>query len=366
MTATAGQASADVSWTAPGERRPGDVVQGHAVHRRHRADGQDGDRHAAGDEHDDRGPDGRHRVHVHGPRRPTPRARGPIRRRSERRHADWRVGARRAAEDVSVAGDTQVRDRDLDGAHQRPAAARSTGYTVTPFVGSTAQTPVTGRRLGDRDARHRAHQRHELHVPGHRDQRRRLGPAVGPRRRRSPAGVDLRPRDAGDQSTPATRSAVVLGVKFTRRRRRPGHRHPLLQGRREHRNARGQPCGDADGTSCARATFTGETGSGWQTVHVRHAGGDHRRHDLRRGLPRPERPLLGHERGVRETRSTTRRCSALANSASPNGVYAYSAPAVCPTDSWNATNYWVDVLFAPAALMNGRPARRLGVRSSLW
>ena len=33
--------------------------------------------------------------------------------------------------------------------------------------------------------------------------------------------------------------------------------------------------------------------------HVRHARSRHRRHDLRRGLPRAQRPLLGHRRGVR-------------------------------------------------------------------
>ena len=40
---------------------------------------------------------------------------------------------------------------------------------------------------------------------------------------------------------------------------------------------------------------------------------------------------------------------ALANAASPNGVYAYGATPAFPTNSWNATNYWVDVLFAPGA-----------------
>ena len=36
----------------------------------------------------------------------------------------------------------------------------------------------------------------------------------------------------------------------------------------------------------------------------------------------------------------------IANSVSPNGVYAYSATSIFPTELINATNYWVDVLFA--------------------
>ena len=41
--------------------------------------------------------------------------------------------------------------------------------------------------------------------------------------------------------------------------------------------------------------------------------------------------------------------SALANGTALNGVYRYSATAAYPSSSWNATNYWVDVLFAPAS-----------------
>jgi hypothetical protein len=40
--------------------------------------------------------------------------------------------------------------------------------------------------------------------------------------------------------------------------------------------------------------------------------------------------------------------SALANSVSENGVFAYSSTSVFPTSIYKATNYWVDVLFEPA------------------
>jgi hypothetical protein len=36
---------------------------------------------------------------------------------------------------------------------------------------------------------------------------------------------------------------------------------------------------------------------------------------------------------------------ALANSVSTNGVYAYGANSAFPNQSWNSSNYWVDVVF---------------------
>ncbi len=38
---------------------------------------------------------------------------------------------------------------------------------------------------------------------------------------------------------------------------------------------------------------------------------------------------------------------AVANSASSNGVYVYSSTSAFPSNTFNATNYWVDVLFTP-------------------
>jgi hypothetical protein len=34
---------------------------------------------------------------------------------------------------------------------------------------------------------------------------------------------------------------------------------------------------------------------------------------------------------------------------SANGVYAYTSTGVFPTDSFNSTNYWVDVMFVPGS-----------------
>ena len=57
-----------------------------------------------------------------------------------------------------------------------------TSYVVTPFVGSTAQTPVTvsGEPAGDDDDRDRVDQRHRVHVHRRRHQRDRDRSGVGP------------------------------------------------------------------------------------------------------------------------------------------------------------------------------------------
>jgi Domain of unknown function (DUF4082) len=38
---------------------------------------------------------------------------------------------------------------------------------------------------------------------------------------------------------------------------------------------------------------------------------------------------------------------ALADSVSANGIYAYGGSVSFPTNTWQASNYWVDVLFEP-------------------
>ena len=40
---------------------------------------------------------------------------------------------------------------------------------------------------------------------------------------------------------------------------------------------------------------------------------------------------------------------ALANGTSANGVYAYGSSSTFPTTTYQASNYWVDVLFAPSS-----------------
>ncbi len=43
----------------------------------------------------------------------------------------------------------------------------------------------------------------------------------------------------------------------------------------------------------------------------------------------------------------TPRCTRWPTASAPNGVYAHGTTSAFPANSYNATNYWVDVLFAP-------------------
>jgi len=100
------------------------------------------------------------------------------------------------------------------------------------------------------------------------------------------------------------------------------------------------------GTLLATATFTGETGSGWQQV----------------SLPTPV-SIAANTTYVASYHANVGRYAADQNyfassgvDRNPlhalgsgvdggNGVYAYGASAVFPSNSFNATNYWVDVTF---------------------
>jgi len=112
------------------------------------------------------------------------------------------------------------------------------------------------------------------------------------------------------------------------------------------------------GTLLATATFTGETTSGWQqvnfatpvaitanTVYVAsyHANSGHYSSDDNyfsvNGVDNP--PL-----------------HALANGASGgNGVFAYGSSSVFPNQTWNARNYWVDVVWQAALPLPGMQLR---------
>jgi hypothetical protein len=105
------------------------------------------------------------------------------------------------------------------------------------------------------------------------------------------------------------------------------------------------------GTLLARATFTSETTSGWQTVTFSspvtiqagvtyiasyHTNSGYYAQDKNGFVNSIDRgPLHGLRKGVD----------------GPNGVFAYSSTAAFPSSGWNgnAPNYFVDVQFVPSA-----------------
>jgi len=103
----------------------------------------------------------------------------------------------------------------------------------------------------------------------------------------------------------------------------------------------------ASGTLLASATFSNETASGWQQVN------------FPSGVPVAANTTYvvaylapaGHysaTAGGFNAPLSNPPLTGLANSTSPNGVYTYSATSTFPTNSFKATDYFVDVVFEAA------------------
>lgn len=94
------------------------------------------------------------------------------------------------------------------------------------------------------------------------------------------------------------------------------------------------------GTLLASATFTNETGSGWQTVTfsnpVTVAAGTTLVASYHSN---------GHYASTPGYFSTTQTNGPLTAPSGNNGVYAYGSTSVFPNESYNNTNYWVDVRY---------------------
>jgi len=148
--------------------------------------------------------------------------------------------------------------------------------------------------------------------------------------------------DSGDGS------ALELGVKFT------SNQAGSITGIRFYKSTAntGTHVGNlwtTGGTLLASAVFTGESPSGWQQVSFSspvvvtagttyvasyYAPAGHYSFDAQFfGTAGVDNPPL----------------HALADSVSPDGVYTYTSTSAFPTSTYNATNYWVDVVFNATA-----------------
>ena len=243
-------------------RRSGRLLQSDAVRRLDGAARHDGHGHAPGDDHDDLRPDRGHGVHVHRP--------GIQRQRGGTASAPSDAG------DAAVVGGAGGPDRRARRV-RRPRSARVswtapagesgadlTAYTVTPYVGATAQTPkqvdpadtattVTGLENGTS---------YTFEV--------RATNSAGT----SPASVAsaaVIPQDTlFDFATPGTidsgdPSAIEVGMKFS------SDVDGVVRGIRFYKAAAntGAHSGSlwsAAGSRLAEVTFTGESASGWQTA----------------------------------------------------------------------------------------------------
>ena len=149
--------------------------------------------------------------------------------------------------------------------------------------------------------------------------------------------------DSGDSG------AVELGVKFT------SSQNGLLSGIRFYKSTAntGTHVGNlwtSSGTLLASAVFTGETASGWQQVNFNSPVAITAGTTYVASYYAPK----GHYSVTSEFFATSGVVNGpltfLANTASPNGVYLYTAANAFPTSSFDATNYWVDVVFYPTTV----------------
>ena len=120
------------------------------------------------------------------------------------------------------------------------------------------------------------------------------------------AGGVARPTSLFAAQTPGDRcgrrpGAVELGTVVHAVGQRPGHRDPVLQGRRQHRHAHGLDLVDHAAPGWRTVTFTSETATGWQTLDLRR-----RRSTLTAGqtyvvvVLRAQRPLRRRRRVLRQ------------------------------------------------------------------
>ena len=105
----------------------------------------------------------------------------------------------------------------------------------------------------------------------------------------------------------------------------------------------------ASGSLLAQATFTNETGSGWQQVNfsspVAVTAGSH----YVASYLAPAGHYSATSQAFLAGGINSPPLHALANSVTPDGLYSYGATAAFPTNSFNGNNYSVDVIFTLGA-----------------
>jgi hypothetical protein len=223
-----------------------------------------------------------------------------------------------------------------------------TGYTITPYVGGVAQptTPAAASATSATVSALNNGTSYTFKVTATNAIGSTASAATDP---------DTPGRTVLDFTTPGNpdagdADAVELGVKFKT------DVAGAISGLRFYKAAAntGTHVGtlwSATGTQLARATFTGESGSGWQTVDFSSpvnitAGTTY--------IASYNAPHGHYSATVQAFASPIDNAPlhSLANGVSANGVYAYSSTPVFPTGDFNATNYWVDVLFTPMTIPN--------------
>jgi hypothetical protein len=153
-----------------------------------------------------------------------------------------------------------------------------------------------------------------------------------------------------EQGTPATvnvadSASVVLGMKFQ------SSTVGKIRGIRFYKSAGNTgthmiALWSSTGTLLASATVTGETASGWQEMSFATPVSITANTTYVAGYLAPKGHYSATSNGFASAIKVTP-LTGLANSTSPNGLYTYSGSLVFPTSTFNASNYFVDVMFTP-------------------
>ncbi len=219
-----------------------------------------------------------------------------------------------------------------------------TGYKVTPFVGATAQTATTTSGSGTSAAiSSLANGTTYTFVV---QAINAAGISAG-----SVASNAVVPRATlFEQGTPATvdvddPGSVVLGVRFSSAT--AGHVAGIRFYKAE-ANAGSHPVAlwSSSGELLGQATSTNETASGWQEVQFATPVAIQAGTQYVAGYLSPKGHYSATGNGF-ATATESAPLTAPANGTSANGLYTYSSSLVFPTSTYNATNYWVDVMFTP-------------------
>ena len=220
-----------------------------------------------------------------------------------------------------------------------------TGYTITPYIGATAQTPVsagaTATSVAVPSLTNGTSYTFTVARPtrsGHR-QRSVASTAVTPNDTifnfAAPTNVDSGDTNAAELGVKFTSSVAgtVTGIRFYKAPANTGTHIGSLW--------------TAGGTLLASSTFANESASGWQSVSFGTPVTIKANTTYVAGYFDPSGHYSASVEMFSKVGVEAPPLTALANTTSPNGVYVYSAATKFPTNSYEATSYSVDVLFAP-------------------
>ena len=219
-----------------------------------------------------------------------------------------------------------------------------TGYRITPYIGSAAQTATT---VGASST--------SATVSGLTDGTTYTFTvtavnANGPGTESAASAAAMPRLTIFEQGVPAIpdvadTSSVVLGVEFT------SDNAGKIAGIRFYKAATNTgthivSLWDTSGTLLASATASGETASGWQEVRFSSPVSISANTTYVASYFAPNGHYSATGQGFASATDSPP-LHAVANATSANGVYAYSPSNTYPFSTYNATNYWVDVMYTP-------------------